>query len=133
MKIMSKIFSIALVVIMLLSTFAVVAAVPASAENEPVYLHKFTESNFAGWVNSVGINNVVDEVTETGTLEYYEDGSFKIKKPIDYCGAIVDFDLTAEAAGQIIRNLHFDALPLSTRCQVPHLMLSDSLCHLILR
>lgn len=98
MKIMSKIFSIALVVIMLLSTFAVVAAVPASAENEPVYLHKFTESNFAGWVNSVGINNVVDEVTETGTLEYYEDGSFKIKKPIDYCGAIVDFDLTAEAA-----------------------------------
>lgn len=41
--------------------------------------------------------------------------------------------LSLHIYGQIIRNLHFDAFPLPTRCQVPHLMLSDSLCHLILR
>ena len=110
MTLTKRAISLIVALMMVFSAVAMVASVSAGAEDateattdaveqeELVYLQKFEEKDFAGWVSTKDMGfEAFDEDAETGTVSYNEDGSIVIAKSEEYYGAMMDFKLTDEA------------------------------------
>ena len=97
MTLTKRAISLIVALMMVFSAVAMVASVSAGAEDateattdaveqeELVYLQKFEEKDFAGWVSTKDMGfEAFDEDAETGTVTYNGDGSITIDKSEEY-------------------------------------------------